>query len=356
MLAQLSKRPLASLDTPVHQLLRVALFELRYGKAPARAVVHQAVEQARAQGSKRAAGFVNALLRNQHTVGTVPPRVALNHPDWLLERWEQRIGSEAAHRWARNNNQPAPLCIAVNGDQPDLHSAFQAAGHELEPATAAGATVPGLWMLRGPTGPVFQLPGADEGRWWVQDAGAAAVSDLVGCVPGWRVLDACAAPGGKTFRLAAAGAQVLATDRSATRLDTLRQGIERLGLTADVRQHDWLAGSIQDLPPMDAVLVDAPCSGLGTIRRHPEIRWRRSLAHVLRNADRQLSILSAASHHVRPGGVLVYAVCSGEPEEGEQVATSFVRANPAFELDRCWCSAPPFGDEDAFWAARLLRG
>ncbi len=356
VIAASSKRPLESLDPTVHLLLRVALYELRHGKAPARAVVHQAVELCRALRLGRAAGFVNAVLRNQGRVGEPPPRALLNHPDWLLDRWEARLGKERCERWARRNNQPAPLTLALNGAQPELEAALREAGLEAREARAAGENVPGLLTLEGPTGPVTELPGAALGSWWVQDPAAAAVSDLLGCGPGWRVLDACAAPGGKTFRMLTQGATVVAADRSERRLATLRKGLERLRLQARTRVHDWLEGPMDDLAAMDGVLVDAPCSGLGTTRRHPEIRWRRQPRDLVRNPEQQLAVLVSAAHHVRPGGVLVYAVCSGEPEEGPEVVRRFLDTQPEFTLDRSWTSAPPSEHEDAFQAARLLRG
>ncbi len=356
-LAAASSRPLGRLEPAVLAVLRLAAYELRYGRAPRRAVVHQAVELTRLDASHRATGFVNAVLRKQGRGGEgVPPRLLLNHPEWLLQRWERRYGADAAAHWAASNNEPPPLCVASAGSTDELEALLRSAGLEPEPAFAAGRQVPGLLRVSGPVGPVGSLLGAQEGLWWVQDSAAAAVADLVRCRPGWRVLDACAAPGGKTFRLASKGAEVVATDRSAQRLERLEEGLCRLGLSAQVLTHDWLEGSLPGLAPFDAVLVDAPCSGLGTVRRHPEIRWRRSLEDLQRNAERQQAVLEAAAAMLAPRGVLVYAVCSAEPEEGEQVVERFLAAHPDHSLDETFCSAPPSHGEDAFWAARLVRG
>ncbi len=349
-----ARRAPSSLDPAVLAILRLATYELRHGRAPARAVVHQAVELSRSEVSRKVAGFVNAVLRNQGRAGEIPPRVLLNHPEWLLRRWEQRYGAEATAAWALANNQPAPLCVATAGDIAQLDAALERAGLTPAPALAAGRVVPGLRRLTGPVGPVDSLPGFAEGGWWIQDAAAAAVADLVGCRPGWRVLDACAAPGGKTFRLLAQGARVVAVDRSPVRVRRLEQGLERLGVVAQARVHDWLEGPLEEAEPFDAVLVDAPCSGLGTLRRHPEIRWRREESELHGNAERQLAILRATVPLLRPGGVLVYAVCSGEPEEGEEVAQRFLALEPDFRQEDRFCSAPPQQDEDAFWAVRLV--
>ncbi len=353
-----SSRAIATLQPAVLAVLRMATYELRHGRAPARAVVHQAAELTRSEASRGAVGFVNAVLRNQQRrAGEIPPRLLLNHPEWLLERWEQRYGAPAAAAWAQSNNQPPPLCLAASGPVVELDALLRAAGLEPEPALAAGAEVSGLLRVLGPVGQVSSLPGASEGRWWVQDAAAAAVADLVGCQPGWRVLDACAAPGGKTFRLISQGARVVAVDRSQPRLDQLTEGLDRLGMQAELQQHDWIQGDLPgERPAFDAVLVDAPCSGLGTLRRHPEIRWRRAAHELPENAQRQIAILTAAARCVRSAGVLVYAVCSGEPEEGEQVARRFLEQHDDFRQDVVFCSAPPSSGEDAFWAVRLLRG
>jgi 16S rRNA (cytosine967-C5)-methyltransferase len=177
------------------------------------------------------------------------------------------------------------------------------------------------------------------------------VADLVDDVEGKRVLDACAAPGGKSFRLATRGAQVTSADR-ARRLELVRDGAKRLGLTVTTRAHDWSAGPLGDAE-YDAVLVDAPCTGLGTVRRHPEIRWRRTEPDLYAAAEGQLAVLEAASQHVRPGGTLVYAVCSPEPEEGEQVVEAFLSKHRRFSLDRRLSTAPPKHGEDAHFAARM---
>jgi 16S rRNA (cytosine967-C5)-methyltransferase len=170
-----------------------------------------------------------------------------------------------------------------------------------------------------------------------------------------RVIDATAAPGGKTFRLLARGSAVMAVDRSELRLARVRESLVRLKMQADVRVHDWSHGPMPGVGEVEAVLVDAPCTALGVLRRHPEIRWRRSPMDPSAASVVQLQILHAASRHVKRGGALVYVVCSPEPEEGSEVVKAFLAESGAFRLDALRTTAPPEHDEDAFFGARLVR-
>ena len=172
------------------------------------------------------------------------------------------------------------------------------------------------------------LPGYDDGAWWVQDAAAALPARLLGDISGRSVADLCAAPGGKTAQLAAAGARVTAVDRAPARIDRLRQNLARLALTADAVVADvaqWEAG------PFDAVLLDAPCSSTGTIRRHPDIPWLKRDADVAALAALQHRLIARAAELTRPGGVLVYCTCSLEPEEGIEVVRALLERDPRLE-------------------------
>jgi 16S rRNA (cytosine967-C5)-methyltransferase len=357
-IAVLASRPVQSIDPIARAALRMGLFELRFSRVPAHAGVDGAVDACKRAGGGRAAGLVNAVLRRWESAPGPSARQQLNHPEWLLQRWEARWGPEAAEAWARRNNAPAPLAIATLPGAPDLSGAFRERGLVLEEATANGQVVPGAFLVRGEAGLVPRLPGFQDGFWWVQDPAATAVADLVGSKPGLRVLDACASPGGKSFRIASAGAEVLAVDRNAERLRLVDEGAGRLGLRIPTCAHDWEAGSLEDEQIKDgfhAVLVDAPCSGLGTLRRHPDIRWRRQPGDLVRNATRQGAILGAVVPAVLPRGLLVYAVCSAEPEEGDGVVRAFLASHEEFELEGLFVTAPPRADEDGFFAARLRR-
>ena len=341
-LAPLVSRPLASLDPAALAALRVGLFEIALSRTPLHAAVDQAVEACRAAGAPRAAGFVNAVLRRAARI-PLPDDIWMDLPDWLSERWAD-YGP-----WVAQMRDPAPLCgvLRTPGATPE--------GLETAPATAGGEPVQDAFVVLHPQGPVDRLAGFAEGAWWVMDPSSARIADLAWEAAGQatpRVLDACAAPGGKTLRLAARGALVVACDGAADRLARVEEGRARVGLEGiELRHHDWLEGPIEGLEPCDVVLVDAPCSGLGTVRRHPEIRWLRRPSDPAAMALRQLPILRAAATHVAPGGALVYAVCSPMREEGEGVVTQL----DGWTVERQWASVPPSGDEDAFQGFVLRR-
>jgi 16S rRNA (cytosine967-C5)-methyltransferase len=346
-LREVVERPIDSLDPILRAVLRAGAFEKLFGRAGDHAVVDQGVEVARALGLARASGLANAVLRRVRAASHLAAHEALDHPAWLVARWTERYGAEATQAWCARNNEPAPLTVALRGPDPDLIAAWEARGLQVDPARTTAGPVADAVTLRGHDGPIDALPGYDRGAFWVQDAAAIAISDLIGAKPGMRVLDACASPGGKALRLAAAGAQVVAVDR-ADRLDRLAESVRRVGLDVEIVAHDWEEGPCPALGrDFDAVLIDAPCTGLGTVRRHPEIRWRRQPADLARAAERQLRILDAASAHARPDGRVLYAVCSPEPEEGEAVVRTWLLAHPDRALVRAWSSAPPGADEDA---------
>lgn len=348
-LAQATRRAVERLDPPVRAALRLGLFELWYGRTPAHAAVDQAVRLAKALRVGHAAGLVNAALRAVGSLPEIPPEV--NHPGWLVERRRARLGAEAVARWCTRDDTPAPLALVAR--DPDLAARFLQAGLTLRPATAGGAPVPGAFWLDEPAPRVEALPGYAEGAFWVMDPAAAAVADLVGARPSELVLDACAAPGGKTLRLAQAGARVTATDLP-QRLEAVGANLLRVGLEAQVLAVDWL-GSEAPAGVYDAVLVDAPCTGLGTTRRHPEIRWGRQPGDLAACAVQQRRLLERLAGRVTPGGRLVYAVCSPEPEEGLVRVQGFLEQHPEFVLEQTLSLDPPSEDEDAHWAARLRR-
>lgn len=350
-------QPIGGLDPEVRAALRLGAFEKLFGRAGDHAVVNEAVEVVKALGAGRAKGLVNAVLRRVRPAEELSRADALNHPAWLVARWTDRYGTEAVDQWCQRNAEPAPLCLVSRAEPAIVADTLRQKGLEPEPVRLAGRDLPGAFRLGVREGRVTELPGFSDGLFWVQDPAAVAVADLVAATPGERILDACAAPGGKSFRLLTQGAVVTAVDHRGARLQRLREGLERLALTATLRHHDWSEGPLPDAgDPFDAVLVDAPCTGLGTVRRHPEIRWRRQLTDVLALPAVQLDILSGASAHVRSGGRLVYAVCSPEPEEGRGVIDAFLATNPDFSLDSDLSTAPPAHHEDAHYAARLIRG
>ena len=342
-LAILARRGMGQLDAVPRNALRLGLFEASLARTPVHAAVDQAVELCRAGGAPHASGLVNAVLRKA-VVDPLDDDPYLDLPPWLADRWRPYP------EWVARLRHPAPIC-GVWKDLP-------LADVDWPLATLDGLPLPGSFILPGGLGAIDSQPGFADGRWWVMDPAAVAVSDMAleaagpstGRPP--RILDACAAPGGKTFRLAARGAAVVAVDLAEHRLADLRASAARLGLNPTVRQHDWLTGPLPvEDGSFDVVLVDAPCTGLGTVRRHPEIRWRRLQSDPGAMALRQRPILAAAAVSVAPGGALVYAVCSPMEEEGEAVAGSL----PGWTIQSRWSSVPPQGDEDAFQAFVLRR-
>ncbi len=263
------------------------------------------------QGDRRAArysGLVNAVLRRIAREGrkileNLDP-VALDTPAWLLQRWTRAYGEDIARAIASANAREPALDVSVKSD-PDSWAA-RLKGHLLPTGSVRLIS----------HGPVTQLPGFEDGEWWVQDAAAALPARLLGDVRGLRVADLCAAPGGKTAQLASAGAQVVAVDRSQNRLARLKDNLTRLKLTVETIVADaaqWKA------EPFDAVLLDAPCSSTGTIRRHPDVPWLKAESDLPSLVALQETLLENALSLLKPRGTLVYCTCSLEPEENEQV-------------------------------------
>ncbi|HJE23648.1 MAG TPA: RsmB/NOP family class I SAM-dependent RNA methyltransferase [Methylorubrum populi] len=241
-----------------------------------------------------------------------------NTPDWLARRWRAAYGDETAGNMAAAHLDGAAVDLTIPRDPEQW-------------AGRLGGTLLDLGSLRltEVREAVADLPGYAEGAWWVQDAAASLPVRLLAPQPGERIADLCAAPGGKTAQLAAAGAAVTAVDRSGARLERLTRNLDRLGLSAEVVTADAL-----DLPedrPFDAVLLDAPCSATGTIRRHPDVAWTKTEADLIRLAGLQRRLLDKAARLTRPGGRLVYCTCSLEPEEGGAQIAAFLARNSDFE-------------------------
>ncbi len=237
----------------------------------------------------------------------------LDTPDWLWARWTKAYGDEVARAIALANRQEPALDLTVKSDAAAWASAL---GGRVLPTGSVRAIV---------HGPVSALPGYQDGAWWVQDAAAALPARLLGDMSGRTVADLCAAPGGKTAQLAAAGAHVIAVDRGPKRLERLRQNLARLQLSAETVAADvaeWRGG------PFDAVLLDAPCSATGTIRRHPDIPWLKREADIAALAALQRRLLASAVELTKPGGTLVYCVCSLEPDEGVEAVRELLDREP----------------------------
>jgi 16S rRNA (cytosine967-C5)-methyltransferase len=366
VLAQFIQNPLPPAAMLPRALLRSAAAQLLVLGAPAHAVVSETVAEAKAGGAMAYAGLINAVLRKVAAQGaallaTQPDGSDL--PPWLFQRWSAAYGAEAAAAVARVLQAEPPLDFTVKQDAAQW-------------ADRLGGVVLPTGSVRLPPGAhaVDALPGFVEGDWWVQDAAAALPVRLLGDVAGARVLDLCAAPGGKTLQLAAAGARVTAVDRSARRLRRLEENLRRTGLPAEIVVADALEFDAGE--PFDAVLLDAPCSATGTMRRRPDVAWSKSAADIAALADLQVRLIGAAAGRLKPGGGLVFCTCSLEPEEGAQAVARALDAGAPLALDRirpdelpglpveafvdgsvrtlpsCWAEQ---GGVDGFFIARLRR-
>lgn len=367
LIARALEKPLPAKALIAQDVLRLGAAQLLFMEIPAHAAVDTSVDLFRRRGAGGFAKLVNAVLRRLAREGDEwiaaqdPPR--LNTPDWLWRSWVAAYGEATARAIAAAHLNEPPLDLTPKSDVTGW-------AERLGGRVVAGGTV----RLDQP-GAVSGLAGYEDGAWWVQDAAARLVGTLIGDVQARRVIDLCAAPGGKTALLAAAGAQVTAVDRSAQRLVRLHANLRRLGLEAEVIEAD--AGNWHPAEPADAVLLDAPCSATGTLRRHPDVALGKSADDVERLATLQARLFRHAATMLKPGGILVYATCSLQPEEGPAIVTRAgnldasltplpIAASEVGGLDESLtpeghfrslpCHLAGVGGMDGFFAARFRRG
>jgi 16S rRNA (cytosine967-C5)-methyltransferase len=298
----------------VETALLIGAAQILFLEVPDHAAVDLAVRLAQADRyAARFTGLVNAVLRRVSREGrerlAALDTAVLDTPDWLWARWVATYGEELARAIAAANSREPALDLTVKQDP------------EIWAAKLNGRLLPTGTVRTIAHGVVTALPGFAEGAWWVQDAAAALPARLFGDLHGRRVADLCAAPGGKTAQLANAGAIVAAVDRAPARLERLRQNLARLALTAELVCADVTEWTAEQF---DAVLLDAPCSSTGTIRRHPDVSWLKSATDVTKLAGLQHRLIDRAAALVKPGGRLVYCTCSLEPEENEQIVADLL--------------------------------
>jgi 16S rRNA (cytosine967-C5)-methyltransferase len=300
--------PLAPRAATVHDILRLGIAQLLFLRTPPHAAVATSVDIAHSRGYLSHKGLVNAVLRRLSIEGAAridqQNVTRLNTPDWLWQSWSRAYGEPIARAIAASHLKEAPLDLTLRNDAEAWCVKLQ------------GILLPTGTLRRAAGGSLVTLPGYAEGAWWVQDAGAALPARLFGFLGGCEVVDLCAAPGGKTAQLAAAGARVTAVDRSTRRLERLVANLQRLALPIEAVAADAL--SWRPPRPVDAVLLDAPCSTTGAIRRHPDVPHLKVPDDVARLAVVQDNLLRAAIDMLRPGGILIYCTCSLEPEEGPE--------------------------------------
>lgn len=386
VLGRLSSTPLLRLKPQVLQALRVGAYQiLALDRVPTAAAIHATVEAVKTMGQPRwLTGFVNGVLRNLSrrkaefqaalSAGKAPAEALLNHPDWLSQRWRSRYGEAGVAAICLSNSQPARLCLRVNTAMitvADFVGLLAAKGVAAEAGTLAPASV---WLEEG--GAVAELPGYNEGWFFVQDEVAQLIGGLILPCPAGNWLDGCAGVGGKTAVLAGlapAGVKVVAVEPHRPRQLLFQENMARLGLQGVALFAGTLTEYAASRPgEFAAVLIDAPCSGLGVTGRHPDIRWQRREGDLLGFQAKQLAILREAAPLVAKGGVLVYATCSTEPEENEAVIALFLQELPQFAIEQaagslpgaaqhlvdgagCLRTIPGAQGSDGFFAARMQR-
>ncbi len=366
------KLELARADSRLHDILRLGAYQLRaQARVPAYAAVSTSVDLAREAIGEDAARYVNQALRRliRETRDGTRETSEGTHPRWLVARWRRSFGAaESARLVSWNDTRPALTIQPARWSKEVLARALREAGFGVEdaPYDAGLRVTHGDHASRLPF-PVH-LPGFAEGGFVVQDAAHALVCRYAGLAPGAQVYDACAAPGGKAVTLERLGARVVAGDARRDRIGRLTETVGRCGVAIRVVAADLLSAPLA-AASLDVVLVDAPCSATGTMARHPDARWRVSERAITRAAERQRRLLDAAARFVKPGGVLVYATCSLEPEENSAIVNDFLArhaglgrepatgAVPAALLtaEGDFQSLPQRHGMDGAYAARLVR-
>lgn len=386
-LSILSSTPIRKLDPFVHQALAVGLFQIFFlTRIPESAAVNEAVNSCKAAKiHKRLHGFVNGVLRSairtkeellQKAATNSKQEEILNHPDWMVKRWQEFFGKEATAEFCANNNTPPILTLRVNTtriSRPQLLEQLEADNIDALPGEYSEESI----VLPDFSGSITSLPGYDSGFFQVQDEAAQIATTLLApYIDKGNYLDGCAGLGGKTSHLLQElmplNAHVHAVDPEPFRLQKLQENMQRLFSEPPLTVHkeSLLNLSQSDLPLFDGILIDAPCSGTGVIGRHPDIRWNRQLDDLEIYQTEQLALLTHAATQLKTGGILVYATCSLEPEENSMVIQTFLQNNNEYELTDCRDILPESAHEfvrdgffhplpapsiDGFFAARLIK-
>lgn len=344
-----------SLDHDSRDLLRLGFYQLLCLRTPGHAAVFETVELS----GRRNRGLINGVLRTALRRGkelreageAKPLAIRFSHPPFLIDRWSRAYGDEAASALCQWDNQPAPVYARVNRLRTNFDDFLTA-----HPTAERLSGREDFVRLAG-----IPTEALARGECYIQDPSTALSCELLGARPGDAVLDACAAPGGKSGLIAQMmenRGQLFACDRDPSRVETLRDNLERLGVIASVIRQNWKSGEL--LPPLgaetfDRILLDAPCSNTGVIRRRVDVRWRLTSDNFARMQKEQLKILRALVPLLKPGGVLVYSTCSMEAEENEQVVEQALEEFPLLQL-AAQQAVLPFRDRfDGAFAARFLR-
>ena len=386
-LKQLTRHAFEETDPFIKNLLRITLYQISFlDRVPEYAALNEAVNLAKLHAGNRVSGFVNGIIRNfirtnrtatspnPDSCGVAALADYWSHPEWLINEWIEYLGKAHVTPLLAANNRQAPLVLRVNiirADRDALLRAFKVQGIEALPTS---------WSPQGivvhSQVPIERLSGYEEGFFQVQGEASQLVTYLLDPHPGEKILDVCAAPGGKTTHIAELmkdKGQVTATDRSRKGVVKIDQNASRLGLrsirTVQADMTKQVAAAQEST--YDRILVDAPCSGLGTLRSHPEIKWNRGIADVLRLSELQRKILGQAASYLKPEGVLVYSTCTLTADENQRVVNDFLARYGEFVLENAarylpdqakqlvkenyFMALPHKHDTDGFFAARLRR-
>lgn len=349
LIDQLGKKKASQQPPEFRTILHIGLYQLRYQeRIPASAAVNTTVELAKENGFKGLTGVVNGMLRQYSRLAeaaTEPlqlpqepiQRLGILHsfPDWIIQMWVEQLGVEETEQLCQWLNQSPTIDLRINPLQvsiEDVEAAMSTAGVDVQRVPH----LPQALRIVGGAGAIGQLPGFTEGWWTVQDSSAQLVSHLLDPSAGDVVIDACAAPGGKTTHIAELmgdEGKIFACDKTASRLKKLKENAQRLQL----KSIQICTGDSRDLPEFtnsaNAVLLDAPCSGLGTLHRRPDIRWRSTPANIDELSILQGELLEQAATWVKPGGVLLYATCTLHPQENEKVIQAFLARHSQWQIE-----------------------
>ena len=385
LIDQLGKRRADQQSAELRRILHIGFYQLRYlDHVPDHAVVDTTVQLAKQRRLGKLSGVVNGMLRQYIRLQSVGDPLQLpddaasalgilhSYPDWIIEAWQQLVPAEEVASLCEWFNQAPKTDLRVNRLRSTVDQVVAALTDQGLTVMPHSTTPDGVRIL-GPTGNIRQLPGYDKGWWMVQDSSAQLVSYLVDPQPGETIIDACAAPGGKTTHLAELmgdNGRVLGCDRTSSRLNKIRQNAKRLQLKSietvmgDSRQHPEFKGIA------DRVLLDVPCSGLGTLHRHADARWRQTPESIAGLVTLQRELLEAAIDWVKPNGVLVYSTCTLHPDENQTLIQTFLAEHPDWQIqppdknspvcpfvsEQGWSTVWPHQrDMDGFFMVRLQR-
>ncbi len=387
VIRQFSKIPFEKIELETLNILRLGLYQVLFlSRTPSSAAVNESVELAKRIRGRGGAGFVNAVLRSsirqkddiRYPGITEDPTLHLSvvqsHPLWLVQRWVREMGVEETVRICASNNKISPLTLRANTLKINRKNLVEKLGREGLKLLPTAYSAEGI-VLQDPP-PTSELPFLNQGLYVIQDEASQLVTSVLDPKPGERILDACAAPGGKTTHMAQRmenRGEIYALDLSKGKLELIEKICERLGIKiVKVLKAD--AAASLPVPKglmFDRVLADVPCSGFGTLRKNPDLKWRRGEKDIQRLSALQLSILANLSVYVKDGGLLTYSTCTVFHEENEGVVEKFLGGHPKFKLDPidkglsekwrpliqngCFKTFPPKNEVDGFFAARLRK-